>query len=56
MANDPDLKDIPIVMISSIPDSAHAESFPTDEFVPISAWITKPVQPEQLLKTVKRLV
>ena len=56
MAEDPVLKRIPIVMISSIPDSPHAEDFPTDEFVPISAWITKPVQPEQLVKTVKRLV
>ena len=56
MAEDPVLKNIPIVMISSIPDSAHAEEFPTDEYVPISAWITKPVQPEQLVKTVKRLV
>jgi two-component system alkaline phosphatase synthesis response regulator PhoP len=56
MSEDPVLKTIPIVMISSIPDSPHAEEFPTDEYVPISAWITKPVQPEQLVKTVKRLV
>jgi two-component system alkaline phosphatase synthesis response regulator PhoP len=56
MEQDPLLKSIPIVMISSIPDSTHAEEFPTDEYVPISAWITKPVQPEQLIKTVKRLV
>jgi two-component system alkaline phosphatase synthesis response regulator PhoP len=56
MSEDPVLKKVPIVMISSIPDSPHAEDFPTDEFVPISAWITKPVQPEQLVKTVKRLV
>ena len=56
MAEDPVLKNIPIVMISSIPDSSHADEFPTDEYVPISAWITKPVQPQQLIKTVKRLV
>ena len=56
MAEDPQLKNVPIVMISSIPDSAHAEEFPTDEYVPISAWITKPVQPQELVKTVKRLV
>jgi CheY-like chemotaxis protein len=55
MSEDPVLKNVPIVMISSIPDSAHAEEFPTDEYVPISAWITKPAQPEQLIKTVKRL-
>jgi len=56
MAEDPILEKIPIVMISSIPDSPHAEDFPTDEYVPISAWLTKPVQPEELVKTVKRLV
>jgi CheY-like chemotaxis protein len=56
IAEDPQLKNVPIVMISSIPDSAHAEEFPTDEYVPISAWITKPVQPQELVKTVKRLV
>ena len=56
MAEDPKLKSVPIVMISSIPDSPHAQDFPTDEYVPISAWITKPVQPEQLLKTVKGLI
>jgi CheY-like chemotaxis protein len=55
MSEDPVLKNIPIVMISSIPDSAHADEFPTDEYVPISAWLTKPVQPQQLVKTVKRL-
>jgi len=55
MSEDPVLKSIPIVMISSIPDSPNADRFPTDEYVPISAWITKPAQPEGLLKTIKRL-
>jgi two-component system sensor histidine kinase/response regulator len=56
MSQDPALKSVPIVMISSIPDSPNADRFPTDEYVPISAWITKPVQPEKLIKTVKKLV
>jgi CheY-like chemotaxis protein len=55
MSEDPALRDIPIVMISSIPDSPNADKFPTDEYVPISAWITKPVKPESLVETVKRL-
>ena len=55
MSQDPGLKDVPIVMISSIPDSPNADQFPTDEYVPISAWITKPVSPEGLIKTIKRL-
>ena len=56
MAEDPVLKDVPIVMISSIPESSHADEFPTDEYVPISAWITKPAQPQQLVRTIKRLI
>jgi two-component system alkaline phosphatase synthesis response regulator PhoP len=56
MSEDPVLKNVPIVMISSIPDSAHADEFPTDEYVPISAWLTKPVQPQQLVDTVKRVI
>jgi CheY-like chemotaxis protein len=56
MSEDPELKTVPIVMISSIPDSANADQFPTDEYVPISAWITKPVQPATLLQTVERLL
>lgn len=55
MSTDPTLQDIPIVMISSIPDSPNANQFPTDEYVPISAWITKPINPESLLQTIKRL-
>ena len=56
ISEDPELQQIPIVMISSIPDSPNADMFPTDEYVPISAWITKPVNPEKLLKTVQRLL
>ncbi|HUT19750.1 MAG TPA: response regulator [Anaerolineae bacterium] len=55
MSEDPELKSIPIVMISSIPDSPNADKFPTDEYVPISAWITKPVNPDKLVSTVQRL-
>jgi CheY-like chemotaxis protein len=56
MSEDPALQRIPIVMISSIPDSPNADKFPTDEYVPISAWITKPVNPDKLVQTVQRLV
>jgi CheY-like chemotaxis protein len=56
MSEDPALRSIPIVMISSMPDSPNVDSFPTDEYVPISAWITKPVNPDKLVSTVQRLV
>jgi len=54
--SDPDLKDIPIIMISSIATSEYAPDFPDDERIPIAAWISKPIQPAVLLKTVRRFV
>jgi len=54
--SDPSLKDLPIVMISSIGTSEYAAEFPDDEPVPIDGWISKPIQPAVLLKTVRRFV
>lgn len=56
MKADPKLKDVPVVMISSIGTSEYASEFPDDERIPIDAWISKPLQPEVLLKTVRRFV
>ena len=56
MSGDPVLKDVPIIMISSIADSPSAGLFPTDEYVPIDTWISKPVQPDELLQKVAQLV
>ena len=56
MEEDPDLQDVPIVMVSSIATTEYASDFPDDEPVPIEAWISKPVQPKVLLNTAKRLV
>ena len=56
METDPKLKEVPVVMISSIGTSEYASEFPDDERIPIDAWISKPVQPEVLLKTVRRFV
>jgi DNA-binding response OmpR family regulator len=46
----------PIIMVSSITSSPLAGMFPTDEHLPIDAWISKPVSPKELLKQVSRLV
>ena len=54
--SDPNLKDVPVVMISSIATSEHAGVFPDDERIPIAAWISKPIQPAVLLRTVRRFV
>jgi CheY-like chemotaxis protein len=55
MREDPDLKDVPIVMVTSIADTPHAALFPTDEYMSVDGWISKPINPAELLKTVGRL-
>lgn len=56
MSEDPVLKQVPIIMVSSITDSPHAGMFPTDEYIPIDAWISKPVQPDDLLKKIAQFM
>jgi CheY-like chemotaxis protein len=54
MQADAKLRDIPVIMVSSIASSPYADMFPTDEHLSIDAWISKPVQPDDLLKTVQQ--
>lgn len=56
MADDPALRDIPVVMVSSITDTDQAREFPTDQDIHIDAWLTKPVKPDDLLQKVRALV
>jgi len=56
MAADPKLKGIPIIMISSIDSSWHAGKLPDNIHIPIDAWISKPVKPDHLLKTIQRFL
>jgi len=53
---DKDLRNTPILMVSSIADSQFAEAFPTDEYVPVDNFLCKPIAPQQLLDQVKRLL
>jgi len=53
MQRDPNLKDIPVVMVTSLTGVKSQELFPSDEHVPASAWLSKPVSPDQLLQTVR---
>jgi CheY-like chemotaxis protein len=46
----------PILMVSSITSSEYAGMFPTDEYIPVENFISKPVSPEQLLSEVRRLL
>jgi CheY-like chemotaxis protein len=56
MSEDSVLSKVPIVMVSSIADSPSAGMFPTDEYIPIDAWISKPVQPDDLLNKVAQFI
>lgn len=56
MAGDPDLKAVPIIMISSIDSSEHAALLPDDVHIPTDAWISKPVDPDDLLRTIRRFL
>lgn len=46
----------PILMVSSITSSDYAGMFPTDEYVPIENFLSKPVSPQQLVSEVRRLL
>ena len=54
MHDDPDMKDIPIIMATSIANTDYAELFPTDEYIHINAFLTKPISPSELIKQVNK--
>jgi CheY-like chemotaxis protein len=56
LQGDPDHKDIPIIMVTSIANTDYAALFPTDEYVHINAFLTKPVLPDRLLQEVDKLL
>ncbi len=53
MQRDPTLKNIPVIMVTSLTGVRSQEIFPSDEHVAVSAWLTKPVQPKDLLKALQ---
>jgi CheY-like chemotaxis protein len=50
----PITRQIPIIMVTSIANTDYAELFPTDEYIHIEAFLSKPVDPEMLIKKVRR--
>ena len=54
MAADKDLKDIPVIMATSLTGERVRSELPSDEYVPASEWIHKPIDPDKLLEQVKR--
>ena len=53
---DKDLQNTPILMVSSIANSEYASSFPTDEYVPVDNFLSKPIPPQKLIEEVNRLL
>ncbi len=47
---------IPILMVTSIANTDYAELFPTDEYIHIDGFLSKPIAPQVLLSHVERLL
>jgi CheY-like chemotaxis protein len=54
MQKDPELRQIPVIIVTSIVGRPEAGMFPTDSHLSIDAWLSKPVQPKELLEKVNR--
>ena len=56
MAEDPAFKDIPIIMVTSIANTDFSTLFPADESVNINAFLTKPINPADLIGKIKEIL
>ncbi|MFH1085828.1 MAG: response regulator [Chloroflexota bacterium] len=56
ISEDAALRRVRVIMVSSITESPMAGMLPTDEYIPIDGWITKPVRPDDLLARVGKLL
>jgi CheY-like chemotaxis protein len=54
MAADPNLKNIPVIMSTSLTGERVQKNLPSDEYVPDSAWLHKPIDPDKLLEQVRK--
>lgn len=53
MAQDPALKDIPVIMVTALTGARAQTTLPADEYVPVEDWIHKPIDPDQLLAKIE---
>ena len=54
IAHDPELRQVPVVMLTSIVDSAHAGDFPTDRPLHAHMFLDKPVPRDRILEIANR--
>ncbi|MBN1658343.1 MAG: response regulator [Anaerolineae bacterium] len=52
MSEDPQLKDIPVIMVTSLTGVRGSGLFPGDEYIPVDEWLAKPVDPKTLIDRV----
>ena len=50
--DDADMRKIPIIMVTSIANTDYAELFPTDEYIHINAFLSKPFSSDELMRQV----
>ena len=56
LAADPRSRFLPIIMVSSIAETPHAGLFPLEDRLHMDAWLSKPVNPGELLRKVEELM
>ncbi len=56
MAEHPEQNKIPILMVTSIANSDYAALFPTDEYIHIDDFVSKPIAPDDLVRRVDTLL
>lgn len=53
MAQDSMLKDVPVIMVTSLTGTRAQMALPSDEYIPVDEWIHKPIDPDQLLAQIE---
>ena len=53
ISDDSALCRIPILMVSAIATTQYAQAFPTDRYLDVREFISKPIEPKKLLEKVK---
>lgn len=53
---DKEINRIPIIMVTSIANTDYAALFPTDEYIHINAFMSKPVEPAELIRQINKLL
>jgi response regulator RpfG family c-di-GMP phosphodiesterase len=56
MKDDPQCKDIPVIMVTSIANTDYTNLFPSDENIEIDAFLTKPIKASDLTGKIEEIL